>query len=479
MRGSPSLGGRRTWLPYPYRRMRMRLKIAVVGLGHVGTVAAAGLALAGHDVLGIDIDRERIDLLQMGRVPLYEPGLEERVTSALQRDALRFLHCDAVNEDLGDVALIAVGTPAADGAAADLHQVRAAVSWIKSRRPQDLVVAMKSTVPPGAGQRIVEGELAGTGIGYAANPEFLREGQALHDWDRPDRIVIGAASNDARSVAAVKAMHAGIDAPCLVMDITSAEMVKYASNAFLATRISFINEIASLCDALGASIDDVSDGLAMDSRTGARIHAGAGYGGSCFPKDVHALDDLALASGANVDLLRSVVSINNRQRLLPLHALRRRFALAGLNVGVLGLAFKPGTDDVREAPSLDLIRALVDEGVSVRAFDPAATESARPLLPPSVRLVGSVAEAADGAQSLVLLTEWSQIVSGDWQAVARHMTPPRFVFDGRNALDPGRMENLGFEYMGVGRAAARRANPVEGAATDGADGARIGIRVVH
>ena len=416
----------------------------------------------------------------MGRVPLYEQGLQERVASALQRDALRFLHRDAVTEDLGDVALIAVGTPAGDGAAAGLHQVRAAVSWLKSTRPRDLVIAMKSTVLPGTGQRIVAGELAGTGIGYAANPEFLREGQALHDWDHPDRIVIGAASNDVRSVAAVKAMHAGIDAPRLVTDITSAEMVKYASNAFLATRISFINEIASLCDALGASIDDVSDGLAMDSRTGARIHAGAGYGGSCFPKDVHALDDLALAGGANVDLLRSVVTTNNRQRLLALHALRRRFdlALAGLNVGVLGLAFKPGTDDVRYAPSLDLIRALVAEGVAVRAYDSAATESARPLLPPPVRLVGSVEEAADGAQSLVLLTEWSQIVNADWQAVARRMTPPRFVFDGRNALDPGRMENLGFEYVGVGRAAARRTNPVNGAATDGADGARIGIRVV-
>ena len=456
------------------------MKIAVVGLGHVGTVAAAGLALAGHDVLGVDIDRERIDLLQMGRVPLYEQGLQERVTSALQRDALRFLHRDAVTEDLGDVALIAVGTPAGDGAAAGLHQVRAAVSWIKSTRPRDLVIAMKSTVLPGTGQRIVAGELAGTGIGYAANPEFLREGQALHDWDHPDRIVIGAASNDVRSVAAVKAMHAGIDAPRLVTDITSAEMVKYASNAFLATRISFINEIASLCDALGASIDDVSDGLAMDSRTGARIHAGAGYGGSCFPKDVHALDDLALAGGANVDLLRSVVTTNNRQRLLALHALRRRFdlALVGLNVGFLGLAFKPGTDDVRYAPSLDLIRALVAEGVAVRAYEPAATEFARPLLPPPVRLVGSVEEAADGAQSLVLLTEWGQIVNADWRAVARRMTPPRFVFDGRNALDPGRMENLGFEYVGVGRAAARRTNPVNGAATDGADGARIGVRVV-
>ena len=448
------------------------MKITVVGLGYVGTVAAAALAGAGHDVLGIDIDRSRIDMLGAGSAPLYEPGLEDRIEAALRAGTLRFLHRDDVAEDpassagqaLGDVALIATGTPPTHGGGADLHQVRAAVRWVKSTRPRELTVVMKSTVPPGTGRRLLESELRGTSIRYASNPEFLREGRAVDDWEKPDRIVIGVEPDDTGSVDTVKRMYAGIDAPCMVTDITSAEMIKYASNAFLATRISFINEIASLCDTVGASIDEVSEGMALDSRTGARIHAGVGYGGSCFPKDVRALDHLALTSGASVDLLRSVINTNNRQRLLPLHALRQRFGgpINGLRVGILGLAFKPGTDDVRDAPSLDLIRALVDEGAEVQAFDPEAMESARPNLPSSVQLVEGVEEAANRTQALVLLTEWDSIVQSDWRIVARCMIPPRLVFDGRNALDPAEMSRLGFEYVGVGR------GPVRGGIQDGA-----------
>ena len=439
------------------------MKITVVGLGYVGTVAAAALAGAGHDVLGIDIDRGRTDLLCTGKVPLYEPGLEERIDAALGAGTLRFLHRDDVSETLGDVALIATGTPPTHGGGADLHQVRSAVSWIRSKNSRGLTIVMKSTVPPGTGRRLLESELRGTSIRYASNPEFLREGRAVDDWEKPDRIVIGVEPDDKSSVDVVKRMYTGIDAPCMVTDITSAEMIKYASNAFLATRISFINEIASLCDSVGASIDEVSEGMALDSRTGARIHAGVGYGGSCFPKDVRALDHLALTSGASVDLLRSVINTNNRQRLLPLHALRQRFggALDGLRVGILGLAFKPGTDDVRDAPSLDLIRALVDEGADVQAFDPEAMESARPNLPSSIRLVEGVEEAANRAQALVLLTEWDSIVQSDWRVVSRCMVPPRLVFDGRNALDPAEMSRLGFEYVGVGR------GPVRGAMQDG------------
>ncbi|CAI8032948.1 UDP-glucose 6-dehydrogenase [Geodia barretti] len=392
------------------------MKITVVGLGYVGTVAAAALAGAGHDVLGIDIDRSRTDMLGAGCVPMYEPGLEERIEAALRAGTLRFLHRDDVAEDpassagqaLGDVALIATGTPPTHGGGADLHQVRAAVGWVKSTRPRELTVVMKSTVPhgTGTGRELLESELRGTSIRYASNPEFLREGRAVDDWEKPDRIVIGVEPDDTRSVDTVKRMYAGIDAPCMVTDITSAEMIKYASNAFLATRISFINEIASLCDTVGASIDE---------------------------------------------------------RLLPLHALRQRFggAIEGLRVGILGLAFKPGTDDVRDAPSLDLIRALVDEGAEVQAFDPEAMKSARPNLPSSVQLVEGVEEAANRTQALVLLTEWDSIVQSDWRVVARCMIPPRLVFDGRNALDPAEMNRLGFEYVGVGR------GPVRGGIQDG------------
>ena len=424
-------------------------------------VAASGLASAGCDVLGVDIDRERVDALRQGNLPFYEPGLKERVSSGLRKGALRFLHQDKVNEDPGEVGVIAVGTPPAQGSAAGLHQVRAALSWVKSMRPRNLVIAMKSTVPPGAGLKLMEEELAGTGIGYAANPEFLREGQAVRDWDRPDRIVIGALPNDLRSIAAVTRMHTGIDAPLMVTDVTSAEMIKYASNAFLATRISFINEIAALCQSLGASIDDVSRGLALDSRTGAKIHPGVGYGGSCLPKDVGALYHLAQSSGIGMELLRAVINVNHRQRRLPLSALRERFngSLTGLRVGVLGLAFKPETDDLRDAPALDLIRTLVAERAEVTAFDPRAIGPAKRQLPPSVRLVCGVTEAAEGVQALCLMTEWEEVVKADWQAIACRMLPPRFVFDGRNALDPWEMERLGFEYKGVGRNGVLGQNP--------------------
>ncbi len=429
------------------------MKISVIGLGYVGAVAAGGLADAGHQVLGVDIDRSRVRSLSSGCVPIYEPGLEPKIAARISDGSLRFTHPDDLCEPIGNIALIATGTPPRQSGAADLSQVKSALEWIKSRPHEGLLVVMKSTVPPGTGCKIMGEDLRGTGIRYASNPEFLREGRAVQDWDAPDRIVIGAEPGDHKSVQAVKKMHSGINAPFVVTDITSAEMTKYASNAFLATRISFINEIAALCDRVGASIDAVSEGLAMDPRTGSRIYAGVGYGGSCFPKDVRALDYLALTSGVNFELLRSVINVNNKQRLLPLYALRARFgnAISGLRVGVLGLAFKPETDDVRDAPSLDLISALVDEGVEVRAFDPRAARAAARELPCSTRIVDDPVEAAAGAQALVLLTEWEQIINADWKDVARCMRPPRFVFDGRNCLSPRSMEVIGFEYHSVGR----------------------------
>ena len=434
------------------------MNITVIGLGYVGMVAAACLADAGHRVLGVDIDGDRITQLRSGKLPFHEPGLQELVSSSLDKGRLHYEHRDLVAEPLGEVTLVATGTPQTASGAADLSQVRSALNWVRSQDHPDTVVVMKSTVPPGTGQRAVEQETRrtardGNGLRYISNPEFLREGQAVRDWQHPDRIVIGADAGDARSVEAVKAMHAGVDAPYIITDITSAEMIKYASNAFLATRISFINEIASLCERVGASIDAVSDGMAMDPRTGGRIYAGVGYGGSCFPKDVRALDNVALTSGANVELLRSVININNRQRLLPVYALRERFggAIDGLRLGVLGLAFKPNTDDVREAPSLDMINTLCDDGAIVSAYDPEAIDTARPHLPPSVRLVDNVLEAANQAQAVVLVTEWPEFVDANWQDIARCMNPPRFVFDGRNALDGAKMQRLGFQYAGVGR----------------------------
>ncbi len=437
------------------------LKITVVGLGRVGTVVASGLASAGHDVLGVDIDQIRVVSLREANPPFYEPGLAERMALVLQEGSLRVLHRDEVAEGMGEVAVVTVGTPQAGQCVAELDQVRGAVSWIKDKRPRDLLIAMKSTVPPGTGFELMSKELSATGIGYVSNPEFLREGQAIRDWDCPDRIVIGGHAEGVRSVETMKRMHAGINAPVLVTDITSAEMVKYASNAFLATRISFINEIAALCDTVGASVDDVSQGLAMDSRTGSRVYAGVGYGGSCLPKDIGALCRLASAGGVESELLRAASKVNTRQRHLPLRSLRERFnsRLVGLEVAVLGLAFKPDTDDVRDAPALDLIRALIAEGAKVRAFDPEAGGLAKEQLPSLAQVVDGVEEATAGAQAVCLLTEWDEIVEADWTAVARRMVPPRFVFDGRNALNPQEMRRLGFEYVGIGRNGSARTMP--------------------
>ena len=429
------------------------MKITVVGLGHLGTVAAGGLSMAGHRVTGVDIDTGRIEQLRDGIAPIYEPGLSEWLAAGADRGCLSFFHVNESAEPLGDIVMVATGTPASANGEADLSQIRSALAWVKSRDPANAVLVMKSTVPPGSGAAFLHRELNGLEVAYVSNPEFLREGRALHDWQFPDRIVIGADDRNRHAVGAVKRMYADINAPCLVTDITSAEMLKYASNAFLATRISFINEIASLCDSAGASIDAVSEGLAMDARMGDKIHAGIGYGGSCFPKDIRALDRAASAAGIEMPLLKSVSAVNDRQRLLPLSRLRSRFggSVAGLTVGVLGLAFKPGTSDIRDAPSLAIVNALADEGARVQVYDPQAMEPARRLLPSSVTLVASSECAAERAEALLLLTEWAEIVEADWASIADSMRLPKFLFDGRNALDASLMIRSGFEYAGVGR----------------------------
>ena len=429
------------------------MRITVIGMGHLGMVVACGLARLGHHVAGVDVDNCRIEGLKKGEVGLFEPGLDSWLGEGLSGGNLRFLGIGEFSGDLGDVALVATGTPASEGGEADLGQVHSALHWIRNQQPRNTTVVMKSTVPPGSGTAFVQRELRGLEVAYVSNPEFLREGRALHDWMYPDRIVAGVDDGSRRAVGVLKKMYAGIDAPYLVTDITSAEMLKYASNAFLATRISFINEMALLCEEVGASIDAVSQGLAMDARTGQQIHAGIGYGGSCFPKDILALQFLARKKGIPMDLLDSVASVNGRQRMLPLARLRSRFpgGLAGIRVGVLGLAFKPGTSDIREAPAVDLIEALVQEGADVTTFDPQANRVAREALPASVVFCDSSESAAVGAQALVLLTEWDEIVGADWDYITELMRPPKYIFDGRNALDAESMVNLGLDYIGVGR----------------------------
>ena len=425
------------------------MKVSVVGLGYVGSVVAVGPAAGGHDVLGIDLDVAKVTALRDGKPPIYEPALQELLRKVAGRNKVRFLHTDEVSESLGRAIIVCTGTPATGGA--DLGQVRSALSWIAEKQPDDGVIAMKSTVPPGTGIRLRESALRSCRLQYASNPEFLREGQAVSDWFNPDRIVIGG--DDPESTQVNKDLYSGIDAPYVVTDVTSAEMIKYAANAFLATKISFINEIAALCERLDVPIDDVRQGISLDPRIGPSfLQPGVGYGGACFPKDVRALDQLALTDGHNFELLRSVITVNNRQRLLPLLSLREEFGrLRDVSVGVLGLAFKPDTDDVREALALDLITALVEEGAAVAAYDPRGVSMARGQLPDEVRLTTELTECVDGARALVLMTERGEFLEADWAEIYERTEHPHFLFDGRNALDPAWMMNLGFLYRGVGR----------------------------
>ncbi len=429
------------------------MRITVLGLGHLGTAAAAGLAITGHNVTGVDVNRQRVQMLQSQRLFMFEPGLSAWIKWGQQKGNLRFIHQDEMKGMIGDIVLIATGTPPMANGAPDLRQVWSALGWIKRFDLRGVVVVMKSTVPPGTGRTVMQRVLQGTGASYVSNPEFLREGQALEDWQSPYRIVIGAEPSDMRSVETVKEMHSGIDAQFLVTDVTSAEMIKYASNAFLATRISFMNEIASLCDEVGGSIDAVTRGIFMDARTGSMVKAGVGYGGSCFPKDIRALNHVAEARGLELKLLKYVAQVNDRQRRLPIEALTARFGndLSGVTVAVLGLAFKPNTDDVREAASLTAIEELICRGARVQAFDPRAGETARSVLPPSVVFMNSAEQACFGAHAVTLLTEWDDFPRADWESISHHMLPPKFIFDGRNVLDPSEMARMGFGYKGVGR----------------------------
>jgi len=432
------------------------VKVTIVGLGYVGLTAAAVFAQWGHHVLGVDVDRRKLARLQAGDPVIREPGLDALLAAGLQSGSLRFAHVDEVDRKTQDIVMVAVGSPSKSDGSADLSQVMGAVRWTIEKTPGPTVLVMKSSVPPGTGVRIIEQELRDGRCQYVANPEFLRQGHAIGDWLHPSRIVLG--TRDAGPIPIVEALYSAVEAPIVNTDVTSAEMIKYASNALLVTKISFINEIAALCEQVGGDIDDVARGIGLDPRLGlAHLGAGLGWGGSCFPKDVRALEALALENGRSFDLLGAVVSVNERQKLLPIQALREVFGdLHGVKIGVLGLTFKPGTDDLRDAPSLGIITALLAEGARVSAYDPVAVENARAVLPATVDPTTNIRQALRAAQAAILVTEWPEIVGLPWDEVASWMEPPRFIFDGRNALNRQTMEELGFRYRGVGRVGPMR-----------------------
>ena len=427
--------------------------VAVIGAGYVGLTTAACLADLGNSVVVVDINREKIAQLEQHHVPFYEPGLSELVERNARAGRLRFTtsYRDAVPG--AEYAIIAVSTPEGESGEADLSYVEAAAKSIADSMDGPLIVVNKSTVPPLTGDmvaRVLTERNGRFSVSVVSNPEFLREGSAIQDFMHPDRVVVG--SHDRKAAEKVAELYAPLEAPVLVTpNIYTAEMVKYASNAFLATRISFINEIARISERVGADAKLVAEGMGLDKRIGpAYLDAGIGYGGSCFPKDVAALAALAERFDYHPDMLNAVMDINRDQRMLVIDKLRDCLdTLHDRVVGLLGLAFKPNTDDLREAPSLDIAKVLLAAGASVRAYDPAAIERSRLLLP-DVEYLGSAYEVADGADAIVVVTEWNEFRHLDLQRVRASMRRP-IVIDGRNIYDPALMREIGFTYRGIGR----------------------------
>ncbi len=423
--------------------------IGVVGVGWVGLVTAACFAEMGHQVTARDVLQEKVDSLGRGEITIHEPGLAELLEK--NRDRLRFT--TDMDELLGAARLlfVCVDTPPTYSGDADLSRVRSVVDDLQA--DGDHVLIMKSTVPAGTGSSIRR-ELPG--LAYVSCPEFLKEGTAVHDFMNPDRVVVGAAVEDAAAAEEVAALYRPLGGEIVMTDTSSAEMIKLASNAYLATRISFINEIANVCEEVGADVGEVARGMGLDERIGPHfLRPGIGFGGSCFPKDVNALKLLAGNSGYHFQLLNSVIEVNELQKRRVVSKLTKHLgSLVGKRIALLGLAFKPDTDDMREASSLVLSARLRGEGAEVVAFDPVAMDNARSLLP-GVEMTDTAQQALEDSDAAVLVTEWSEFREIDWTGAADRMRRPLLI-DGRNFLDAGTLRSAGFLYEGIGMSGDRR-----------------------
>jgi UDPglucose 6-dehydrogenase len=425
----------------------------VVGTGYVGLTTGVCFSDLGNNVTCVEINPEKLELLRSGKAPIYEPGLEELQERNMRSGRLRFTDDYTLALADADFIFITVGTPMGEDGAADLSQVKSAARSIGKHLKRRAIIIDKSTVPVGTGDMVTSiiSEHAGPDASFAvvSNPEFLREGSALSDFFKPDRIVLGA--TDSGAAEEVASLHDPLNAPVIITDLRTAEMIKYASNAFLATRISFINEIAQICEKLGADVKEVARGMGADKRIGPHfLDAGIGYGGSCFPKDVLALHHMAATSGCHPQLLQAVMDINKdaRQKFVQ----KVQTLLGDLNnkiIGVLGLSFKPNTDDMREAASVDIIRALQAQGAHVKAYDPVAMERAGEIMP-EVTFCATAYDVAKEADALLLVTEWNEFKQLNWDKIRSFMRQP-VVLDGRNLYDPAEMAERGIVYWGVGR----------------------------
>ncbi len=430
------------------------MNICVVGTGYVGLVTGAVFADLGNDVVCVDKAGDKIEGLKQGRMPIYEPGLEEMVARNMADRRLAFTTDLAEGVRRAEIIFIAVGTPAKPNGETDLSAVEEVARGIGCAMDRYKVVVNKSTVPVGTGDLVREiiqkHQTAPAEFNVVSNPEFLREGSAIEDTLRPDRIVIGAPNQQVAMM--LLELYAPLERPMIITDVPSAEMIKYASNAFLAAKISFINAIANICELAGADVSQVIKGMGLDHRIGPTfLQAGLGFGGACLPKDSESLVQTAAALGYDFKFLKAVVEINRERALLLVEKIRKVLGpLEGKLIGVLGLAFKPNTDDMREAKSVEVIRLLHEAGAELRAYDPVASENAKPLLPASVRYCASAYEVAEGADALVLVTEWNEFRFLNLERLRAAMRRPLIV-DGRNLYEPERMRRIGFEYYSMGR----------------------------
>jgi UDPglucose 6-dehydrogenase len=432
------------------------MHICVVGTGYVGLVTGACLADFGINVTCVDKDETKISRLLEGEIPIYEPGLDALVEKNFKGGRLHFSTDLAPAIQNALAIFIAVGTPPKEDGSADLSYVVQVAEAIAENLNGYKVVVTKSTVPIGTGQLITESGNGEHPFSVVSNPEFLREGSAISDFMRPDRVVIGA--RDAQAVAIMKDIYSPlylIETPFVITNVESSELIKYASNAFLATKITFVNEVAELCDRLGADVHHVAKGMGLDKRIGPKfLHPGPGYGGSCFPKDTQAMSEIAHEAGRPFEIVDTVIAVNDRikQRAIERVLEATGEDLDGKVVAVLGLSFKPETDDMRESSSIPLVKALIEGGATVKAFDPVAMDNARELLPDTVHYCEDSYDAADGADALIIVTEWNQFRSLDMDRVGSLLKQP-VVVDLRNLYDPQRMKERGFQYSSVGRAA--------------------------